>query len=80
VARAKKIALPYDDPVRWVREFGSKMPGARPSMWQDIQAGRRTEIDSINGGVVREAEALGIPVPVNRVMVSLVKALEARPR
>lgn len=80
VARAKKIALPYDDPVRWVREFASKMPGARPSMLQDLEAGRRTEIDSINGGVVKEAEALAVPVPVNRVMVSLVKALEARPR
>ena len=78
VAQAKKITLPYDEPVRWVREFGSKMPGARPSMWQDIQAGRRTEIDSINGGVVREAEPLGVPVPVNRVMVSLVKALEGK--
>lgn len=78
VAQAKKITLPYAEPVRWVREFGSKMPGARPSMWQDIEAGRRTEIDSINGGVVREAEALGVPVPVNRVMVSLVKALEGK--
>jgi 2-dehydropantoate 2-reductase len=78
VAQAKKITLPYDDPVRWVREFGSKMPNARPSMWQDLEAGRRSEIDSINGGVVREAEALGVPVPVNRVMVSLVKALEAK--
>ncbi len=78
VARAKKITLPYDEPVRWVHEFGSKMPKARPSMVQDIEAGRRTEIDSINGGVVREAEPLGIPVPVNRVMVSLVKALEGK--
>jgi 2-dehydropantoate 2-reductase len=78
VAQAKKITLAYDDPVRWVREFGGKMPGARPSMLQDIEAGRRTEIDSINGGVVREAEALGVPVPVNRVMVSLVKALEGK--
>jgi 2-dehydropantoate 2-reductase len=76
VAQAKGIKRPYDEPVRWVREFGSKMPLARPSMWLDINAGRRSEIDSINGGVVREAEALGVQVPVNRVMVSLVKALE----
>ncbi|MFQ5897201.1 MAG: ketopantoate reductase family protein [Candidatus Methylomirabilia bacterium] len=76
VAQAKKIVLPYDDPVRWVREFASKMPRARPSMLQDMEAGRRTEIDSINGGVVREAEALGVPVPVNRVMCSLVRTME----
>ncbi len=76
VARAKGVTLPYDDPLRWVREFGSKMPLARPSMWLDINAGRRSEIDSINGGIVGEAEALGVPVPVNRLMVRLVKALE----
>lgn len=76
VAQAKGIRLPYDEPVSWVREFGSKMPKARPSMSLDIIAGRRSEIDSINGGVVQEAEALGVPVPVNRLMVSLVKALE----
>ena len=35
-------------------------------------------LDSINGGVVREAAPLGIPVPVNRVMVSLVRALECK--
>ena len=76
VSQAKGIRLPYDDPVQWVREFGSKMPRARPSMWLDISAGRRSEIDSINGGIVREAGLLGVPVPLNRMAVSLVRALE----
>jgi 2-dehydropantoate 2-reductase len=78
VARAKNVTLAYDDPIAWVREYGSKMPLTRPSMWLDIEAGRRSEIDTINGGVVREARALGVPVPVNVTMVNLVKALERK--
>jgi len=78
VAQAKMVKLTYDDPVAWVREYGSKMPKTRPSMWLDIEAGRRCEIDTINGGIVNEADALGIPVPVNMTMVNLVKALERK--
>lgn len=80
VARAKKIELPYDDPVPWVREFGGKIPNAMPSMLQDILAGRRTEIDSLNGAIVEEAERLGLPAPMNRAVTVLVKALEEKSR
>ncbi len=80
VARAKKIRLPYDDPVRWVKEFGSRMSNTRPSMLQDMEAGRPTEIDSLNGAIAREAELLGIAAPVNRLMTILVKALEEKTR
>ena len=41
VAQARGIKLTYDDPIAWVREYGSKMPNTRPSMWLDIEAGRR---------------------------------------
>ena len=58
VAEAKQIALSYQNPVAWVRELGSKMPEARPSMLQDLEAGRPSEIDSLNGAIVKEAEAL----------------------
>jgi len=80
VAQAKKIRLAYDDPVRWVREFGGKIPNAMPSMLQDVLAGRRTEIDSLNGAVAREAELLGIPAPTNTAVTLLVKALEEKVR
>ena len=78
MAQAKRITLPQDDPFSWLRDFASKIPDARPSMLQDLEAGKRTEIDSLNGAVVKEGEALGIPVPVNRVMTTLVKAMEER--
>ena len=49
-----------------------------PSMLQDLRAGRATEIDSINGAVVREAQRLGLPAPVNATLTHLVHALERR--
>ena len=48
----------------------------RPSMLQDVEAGRRTEIETLNGAIVRHADALGIDVPVNRAMVALVRGWE----
>jgi 2-dehydropantoate 2-reductase len=48
----------------------------KASMLQDVEAGRRTEIDVINGAVVREAEARRIEVPLNLAMVALIKGYE----
>ncbi len=78
VAAAKGIRLAYDDPVQWVSDFAAKIPNARPSMYQDLLAGRRSEIDSIQGGVVAEGARLGVPTPTCAFMVQLVKALEAK--
>ena len=46
-------------------------------MQQHIEAGRPTEIDSLNGALVREANALGIAVPFNEALVLMVKARES---
>jgi len=57
--------------------FGRLLPATvshRSSMLQDIRRGRRTEIDSINGEVVRRGKIHGLNVPVNEMMISLVKA------
>ena len=77
VARAKGITLDFDDPVRYVREFGQKIPGARPSMLLDHLAGRRAEVDNINGAIPREGSKVGIATPVNSVVVALLKAKES---
>lgn len=77
VARAKGITLDFDDPVRYVREFGQKIPGARPSMLLDHLAGRRAEVDNINGAIPREGAKVGIATPVNSVVVALLKAKES---
>jgi 2-dehydropantoate 2-reductase len=77
VARAKGITLDFDDPVRYVREFGQKIPGARPSMLLDHLAGRRAEVDNINGAIPREGSKVGVATPVNSVVVALLKAKES---
>lgn len=52
-------------------------PEARSSMWEDLQAGRKTEIDYLNGAIVHLATSIGRDAPVNRAMVGLVRAAEA---
>ena len=51
-------------------------PQARSSTWEDLQAGRRTEVDYINGAVVRLAASLGMDAPANRAIVELIRAAE----
>ena len=66
------------------RRLASKMlamdPLARTSMWEDLQAGRRTEIDYLNGEVVRLAESLGRKAPVNAKLIDLIRAAESGPK
>jgi 2-dehydropantoate 2-reductase len=52
-------------------------PLARSSMWEDLQAGRPTEVDELNGEVVRLAQRLGRTAPVNARLVELVHAAES---
>jgi 2-dehydropantoate 2-reductase len=78
VARAERVAVPGDI---WtaVRRIADTMPTQLSSTAQDLARGKRSEIDHLNGYVVRRGEALGIATPVNRVLHALVKLLEAPP-
>jgi 2-dehydropantoate 2-reductase len=66
------------------RRLASKMlaidPLARTSMWEDLQAGRRTEMDYLNGEVVQLAESLGRTAPVNQRLVELIRQAESGER
>ncbi len=77
VARAKGIALDFDDPIAYVRAFGEKIPDARPSMLLDHLARRPAEVDNINGAIPREGAKVGIATPVNSLVVALLKAKES---
>ena len=48
----------------------------RPSMMQHVERGQRTEIDALNGALVREAKALGMAVPYNEAIVAVIKGVE----
>jgi 2-dehydropantoate 2-reductase len=77
VARAKGIRLPYDDPIQKVHDVSAATGANRSSMLQDVLRGSLTEIDVINGAIVREASALGLQAPVNKMLTELIKAIEA---
>lgn len=53
-------------------------PTARSSMWEDLQRGRKTEIDLLNGEIVRLGAALGVPTPINERIVQMVKEAESK--
>jgi len=70
VAREQSIALTDERAVELTRQVASDTAANRSSMLQDVAAGRRTEVDAINGYVVETAER---PVPVNETLVRLVR-------
>jgi 2-dehydropantoate 2-reductase len=78
VAKARKVKLDIVDPVTYVRDFGMKIPHARPSMLLDHMAGRMSEIDAINGAIPPAANSQGLSAPYNEVISNLVRAKERR--
>jgi len=75
VARANEISLGWDF-YRWAKKYLLQAGPHKPSMANDLQAGRLTEIDFINGKIVEFGNYAGIDTVYNRTMVSLVKTLE----
>lgn len=78
VAAAEGVEMPGDMDAA-VRKIAETMQSQYSSTAQDLARGKQTEIDYLNGFIVRRGEALGIATPVNRVMWALVKLLESRP-
>ena len=77
VARGEGVTVP-GDMREAVQRIAHTMPTQLSSTAQDLARGKRSEIDHLNGYVVRRGEALGIAVPANRVLHALVKLLEER--
>ena len=71
------VAFPFDDPVRYVTEFASTIPDASPSMRLDHLAGRRSEVDVINGAVVDLSRELGLEAPYNQTLCAVLRRREA---
>jgi 2-dehydropantoate 2-reductase len=76
VGRARGIAFSVTDPAGHARAFAARMPASRPSLLQDHEARRGSEIDYINGAVVRAAALAGRRAPVNEMLTALVRAKE----
>ena len=76
-ARAKGIDLGFEDVETYVRDFGMNIPNSFPSMQQDHAAGRKSEIDAINGIVPVQAATVGLEAPMNLTVASIIRARES---
>ena len=77
VARAEGVQVAGDVDAA-IRKIIETMPNQSSSTAQDLARGKRSEIDYLNGLIVRRGEALGITTPANRVLWALVKLLESK--
>jgi 2-dehydropantoate 2-reductase len=79
VAGASGVPLSLSGMTEAALKLGKAMPEALSSTAQDIARGKPTEIDSLNGFLVRKGADLGVPTQVNQILFSLVKLLEKAP-
>lgn len=77
VVKRKKVKLAYDDPIQKVETVCKSTASNVSSMLQDVINKKRTEIDFINGAIVRQAKALGINTPINEALTALVNTIES---
>jgi 2-dehydropantoate 2-reductase len=77
VARADGVTIPGDVDAA-VRKIAETVPGQYSSTAQDLARGKRSEIDHLNGFIVRRGEALGVRTPANRVLHAIVKQIESK--
>jgi 2-dehydropantoate 2-reductase len=76
VAERKGVVLPDGDPRARAEGILRRTAENVNSLLQDLRAGRRTEVDYLNGKVVEHGDALGVPTPVNRTIWAMVRAME----
>lgn len=75
VARESGNILPFSDPIKTVESVAKRTATNQSSMLKDVLRGSQTEIDAINGVVVRIGEEYEVPVDLNRTMWLLVKSI-----
>jgi 2-dehydropantoate 2-reductase len=77
VAKADDVTIPGDIDAA-VRKIAETVPGQYSSTAQDLARGKRSEIDHLNGLIVRRGEALGVATPANRLLHAIVKLIESK--
>lgn len=79
VAAAKGVSLSIKEPRQaWSMASDGLPPGFKTSMLQSLESGSVTEVDFINGSIVRAGRTCGVPTPVNETLVACVKGIERR--
>jgi 2-dehydropantoate 2-reductase len=77
VARALGVVLSYDDPVAEVERVAHRTAQNRSSMLQDVARGAPTEIEAINGAIVRSARGANVDVPKIETLWHLIRAMDS---
>ncbi|CAN5470516.1 2-dehydropantoate 2-reductase [soil metagenome] len=77
LAAAEGVMVDAAEARAFLRDVAAASRAHHPSMVQDMRAGRRTEIEKLNGAVLRGSERHGLAAPVNRMAHALVSAMEA---
>jgi len=72
------INFSFDDPIRYVTEFADRVGTAKPSMLQDHEAQRASEIGTINGAILKLGNEMNMPTPYNETICAVIRAREAR--
>lgn len=78
VAAALGMDFDYDEKVAEVKAVCDNSPGGLTSIYSDLRSGRRSEVDTISGSVVRAGEKAGVPTPSHSFLVALIHAMENR--
>ena len=77
VAKRKRVKLMYDDPIQKVEAVCRATADNLSSMLQDVLNRRQTEIDFMNGAIIRQAKSLNIKTPTNEMLTELIKTIES---
>jgi 2-dehydropantoate 2-reductase len=76
VAKADDVRIPGDVDAA-VRRIAETVPSQYSSTAQDLVRGKHSEIDHLNGFILRRGQALGVATPVNRILHAIVKLIES---
>jgi 2-dehydropantoate 2-reductase len=76
VAGAKNVLLLQEDLDNWFSVLSGLSPEARPSMLQDVEAKRKTEVEMFAGKMIQLGKELDIPVPVNETFFRIIRVIE----
>jgi 2-dehydropantoate 2-reductase len=78
LAQAAGVDLSEDDLANWYKVLQTMAPKGKTSMLQDIEAGRKTEVEIFGGKVVELGRQHGIPTPINEVFTRILRVIEWR--
>ena len=76
VARAREVALSDEDLEHWFSVVDTLGPDGKTSMLQDVEAGRKTEVEMFAGRMVEMGREAGIPTPLNQALLDAIRAVE----